>query len=163
MTEVDDFQAMLLRMTTPEQQPAIHFWNTHPEPDTADGIVERLIDQAAALGHGLEGVIASRLEADSPVLLEGDFILPSLAARQAFAGQVNGGRVRGVLLLEPDEQQLVANYLHREPAAGPQVKRADVSRRHGLWLKEDAERHGVPVIAARPWDSLVDRVLAAVH
>ena len=163
VTEVDDFQAMLLRMTTPEQQPAIHFWNTHPEPDSADEIVERLVDQSVALCHGLEGVIANHLEADSPVILEGDFILPELAARQTFLGQPNRGRVRGLLLHEPDEQQLLANYLRREPAAGPQPKRAAVSGRHGLWLKAEAERHGLPVIPARPWNTLAGRALAALR
>ena len=33
ITEVDDFQVLLERMTTPEQQPALHFWRTHPAPD----------------------------------------------------------------------------------------------------------------------------------
>ncbi len=31
ITEVDDFQQMLKVMTTPEQQPLIHYWDTHPE------------------------------------------------------------------------------------------------------------------------------------
>ncbi len=34
LTEVDDFQVLLERMTTPEQQPALHFWRTHPAPET---------------------------------------------------------------------------------------------------------------------------------
>jgi hypothetical protein len=32
ITEVDDFQVVLERMTTPEQLPALHFWRTHPDP-----------------------------------------------------------------------------------------------------------------------------------
>ena len=32
ITEVDDFQQLLLRMTTAEQQPILHYWWTHPNP-----------------------------------------------------------------------------------------------------------------------------------
>jgi 2-phosphoglycerate kinase len=42
LTEVDDFQVLLETMTTPEQQPALHFWRTHPAPDalSAQAIME---------------------------------------------------------------------------------------------------------------------------
>jgi len=164
ITEVDDFQALLERMTTPEQQPAIHFWRTHPAPDQlpAAEILDRMVAQSEAMAAGLEGVIANHLEASTPVVLEGDFIHPALAAQASFSGQANGGRVRAVFLHEPDEQRLLANYLAREPEAGPQAKRAHVSWRHGLWLKAEAERHGLPVVPARPWDTVLERLIAAV-
>jgi 2-phosphoglycerate kinase len=164
LTEIDDFQALLERMTTPEQQPAIHFWRTHPAPEqlAADEILRRLREQGEAMSAGIEGVIANHLEAATPVVLEGDFLLPALAAQASFSGQANGGRVRGVFLHEPDEQQFVANYLSREPGRGPQVKRAQVSWRHGLWLRREAERLGVPVVLARPWDTVFKRLIAAV-
>lgn len=40
ITEIDDFQVLLEAMTTPEQQPALHFWRIHPAPEqlTADEI-----------------------------------------------------------------------------------------------------------------------------
>ena len=164
LAEVDDFQALLERMTTPEQQPAIHFWRTHPAPDqlSASEIIQHLFDQSDALAIGLEAVIANHLEAATPVVLEGDFILPALAARASFLSQPNSGRVRGIFLHEPDEQQFLANYLSREPASGPQIKRAHVSWRHGLRLRQDAERHGLPVVLARPWDTVLERLIAAL-
>ncbi len=164
ITEVDDFQALLERMTTPEQQPAIHFWRTHPMPDqlrTAE-IIQHLLEQSETMSIGLEAVIANHLKASTPVVLEGDFILPALAAHESFLGQMNLGRVRGAILYEPDEQQFVANYLSREPESGPQVKRAHVSWRHGLWLKQEAERYGLPVVLARPWHTVLERLIAAV-
>ena len=164
ITEVDDFQVLLERMTTAEQQPAIHFWRTHPAPEqlSAAEIMQHLIEQSDAMRPGLEAVVANHLEASTPVVLEGDFILPALAAQARFSGQANGGRVRGAFLHEPDEQQLVANYLAREPERGPQVKRAHVSWLHGLWLRQEAERHGLPVVLARPWDTVFERLIAAV-
>jgi hypothetical protein len=32
ITEIDDFQVILERLTTPDQQPAMHFWRTNPTP-----------------------------------------------------------------------------------------------------------------------------------
>jgi 2-phosphoglycerate kinase len=164
ITEVDDFQALLERMTTVEQQPAIHFWRMHPALDqlSAAEIIQRLIEQSEVMRLGLEAVIANHLEASTPVVLEGDFILPALAAQASFSGQENGGRVRGAFLHEPDEQQFMANYLSREPATGPQVKRAHVSWLHGLWLRQEAERYGLPVVLARPWDTVLERLIAAL-
>jgi len=164
VTEVDDFQALLERMTTAEQQPAIHFWRTHPAPEqlSAAEIIQHLLEQSDALRPGLEGVIANHLEASTAVVLEGDFLLPALAAQASFSGQANGGRVRGAFLHEPDERQFAANYLSREPASGPQLKRAHVSWLHGLRLRQEAERYGVPVVPARPWDTVLERLIAAL-
>ena len=164
ITEVDDFQVLLERMTTVEQQPAIHFWRTHPAPEqlSAAEIMQQLLELADAITPGLEAVIANHIETSTPVVLEGDFILPALAAQARFSGQANSGRVRGAFLHEPDEQQLVANYLAREPESGPQVKRAHVSWLHGLWLRQEAERYGLPVVLARPWDTVFERLIAAV-
>ena len=163
ITEVDDFQVLLERMTTPEQQPAIHFWRTHPEADQlpADAIMEHALELGRAMTPGLEAVIANHLETSTPMLLEGDFILPALAAQASFAGEANGGRVRAVFLHEPDEQ-LAANYLSREPRSGPQLTRARVSWQIGRWLAQEAQRHGLPVVRARPWDTALERVVAAV-
>jgi 2-phosphoglycerate kinase len=163
LTEVDDFQAVLEAMTTPEQAPAIHFFRIHPAPGRlpAATILERLLALGEAMGPALEAVIANHLETGAPVVLEGDFILPALAARARFLGEANGGRVRAAFLHEPDEERLLANYLAREPRRGRQVKRARVSWRHGQWLKAEAERHGLPVVTARPWETVLERLVAA--
>jgi 2-phosphoglycerate kinase len=164
ITEVDDFQVMLERMTTPEQQPALHFWNTHPEAPSlpAEQIMEQGLEIGRVMLPALEAVIANHLESNAPVVLEGDFILPELAARTQFMDEPNGGRVRAVFLYEPDEAQLVQNYAAREPEAGVQEKRARVSWLHGQWLMAETERLGVPLLPARPWDTVFARVLEAI-
>lgn len=166
ITEVDDVQAVLERMTSAQAQPAIHFWRTHPAPDelSAEDIIQHLIEQSDALSPGLEAVIGNHLEGGStPLILEGDFIRPALAAQASFSGHPNGGRVRAAFLHEPDEQQFLANYLAREPATGPQVKRAHVSWLHSLRLKHEAERCGAPVVLPRPWATLLERLIAALN
>ena len=164
ITEIDDFQVLLERMTTPEQQPALHFWRTHPAPHllSATEIMEQGLEVGQAMAPGLEAVIANHLEERTPVVLEGDFLHPALAAQASFAGQPNDGRVRAIFLYEADEQQLLANFLQREPASGPQTTRARVSWLYGQWLKHEAERYGLPVVPARPWDTVFERIIAAV-
>jgi 2-phosphoglycerate kinase len=164
ITEIDDFQVLLERMTTPQQQPVLHFWRTHPAPDqlSATEIMEQGLEVGQVMAPGLEAVIANHLEAQTPVVLEGDFIHPALAAQMIFAGLLNDGRVRAIFLYEADERQLLTNFSQREPESGPQTKRARVSWLYGQWLKQEAERYGLPVLPARPWDTVFDRIIAAV-
>jgi 2-phosphoglycerate kinase len=164
ITEVDDFQVLLECMTTPEQQPVLHFWRTHPTPDqlSATEIMEQGLLVRQVMAQGLEAVIANHLEAHTPIVLEGDFIAPALAAQPSFAGLPNNGQVRAIFLSEADEQQLLTNFLQREPESGPQTTRAHVSWLYGQWLKQEAERYGLPIIPARPWDTVFERIIAAL-
>jgi 2-phosphoglycerate kinase len=155
---------LLEKITTPEQQPIIHFWRTHPAPDQLSAM--EIMEQGLAVGQvmavGLEAVIANHLETQTPVVLEGDFIHPSLAAQKSFAGLANDGRVRAIFLYEADERQLLTNFVQREPDSGVQSIRARVSWLYGEWLKEQAERYGLPVLPARPWDTLFARIITAL-
>ena len=164
LTEVDDFQVLLEFMTTPEQQPALHFWRTHPDPGrlTATEIMEQGLTVGQVMAVGLEAVIANHLESHAPVVLEGDFIHPALAVRKYFAGEPNDGRVRALFLHEEDEQQLLANFSQREPDQGLQTKRARVSWLYAQWLKHEAAQYGLPALPARPWDTVFERAIAAV-
>lgn len=164
ITEVDDFQILLERLTTPAQLPVLHFWRTHPAfaQLSPAAILENGLAIGRVLAPGLEAVIANHLETQTPIVLEGDFIHPALAAQASFAGQANDGRVRAIFLYEPDEQQLVANFAARAPEGGEQTKRARVSWLYGQWLKDEAERYGLPILPARPWDSVFARIIAAL-
>jgi 2-phosphoglycerate kinase len=162
ITEVDDFQAILQRMTTPEQLPRLHFWNTYPEQaQRLDE--EQMLVHLQAVGHelapALEVVIAHHLTDGLSLVLEGDFILPELAARPEFAGVRGRGHVRAVFLYEDDEQQILRNYQARE--GGMQTRRARASWNYSEWLRAEAAHHGLPTVAARPWESVLERVIEA--
>jgi 2-phosphoglycerate kinase len=163
LTEVDDFQVVLEGMTTPAQQPVLHRWRTHPQELGRLNEEERLaytLRYSAVMAEALELVIASHLEARRSLVLEGDFILPSLAVRTSYGHVAAGGQVRAVFLYEGDEAQLRRNYLLRE--GREQVGRARASWRHSKWLRQEAERLRLPAVAARPWDTVLGRVIAAV-
>jgi 2-phosphoglycerate kinase len=165
LTEVDDFQVMLECMTTPEQQPALHYWRTHPE--AADLPAEQIMKLQIAIGEamlpGLAAVIANHLESAAPVVLEGDFILPALLAHPSLTDLAPAGAVRAIFVSEPDEAQLVENYLQREPQHGPQHGRARVSWLYSRWLEQEAPRYGAAVVPARPWGTVLERIIAALR
>ncbi len=165
ITEVDDFQVILERMTTPAEQPALHYWQTHPEAGDmpAEEILKLSIAVGQAMAPAMEAVIANHLESQAPVVLEGDFILPALVTLPALAASALKSQIRAVFLYEESEEQLRRNFLQREPEEGIQEKRARVSWLYGQWLKEEAERAGAIALPARPWDDLFERILVAIE
>jgi 2-phosphoglycerate kinase len=164
ITEIDDFQVVLERMTTPEQYPVIHLFPTDPEAflglDEA-GKLDVAIRYATVMAEPLEAVITNHLDGGSPVVLEGDFLLPALAVRAAYGGVPAAGRVRAVFLYEDDEAQIARNYLARE--GEPQPGRARASWRHSEWLRQECARLGIPAVAARPWDTMLERTLSLLE
>jgi len=155
LVRVDDFQVLLEALTTPESHPTLHYWSTHPNwrDDGVTSSVERLVDVGRMLTPGLAAVINDHLEENIPMILEGDFILPELAA--SFTN--NNPRVKAIFMHEPSREQILQNYLTRE--ASLQAFRADVSHAYGNWLLEECSKLDIPIVESRPWDTLIERVI----
>ena len=163
ITEIDDFQVVLEHMTDPETYPELHLWRRDPQAFLSMTPDEQLafgIRYGTVMSEALEQVIGNHLEGGPPIVLEGDFLLPEVAARGSYAGQPAGGRVRAIFIVEGDEAQIARNYLARE--GEEQAGRARISWRYSEWLRQDAERLGVPVLEARPWDTVFERCLEAI-
>jgi 2-phosphoglycerate kinase len=162
--EIDDMVCALQAVTTPEQQPELFYWQTHPEAlaAPADEIMRQGIALTAALEPAVAAVVGNHLETDMPVVIEGDFLRPSFTIQSRYADQPAGTRVRGIFVLEDDPAQIVANYAAREPDVGEQRARAEVSVAWSRWLAAEAQRHAVPAIASRPWTNLIARANAAL-
>ncbi len=163
LTEIDDFQVILEHMTTPEQQPVIHLFNTDPDAFFRmddNGKLAHAISYATVMAEPLEYVIANHLEERSAVVLEGDFLLPALAARTSFNGVPAEGRVRALIVHEPDEAQIARNYEARE---GDQGDRARWSWNHSEWLRREATGLGIPALPARPWETTLARAIALLE
>ena len=155
ITEVDDFQVILERMTTPAEQPVLHYWRTNPEAANlpAEEIVKCTIAVGQVMTPALEAVIANHIDSQAPIVLEGDFILPMLATL------FPASQVRALFLYEESEEQLRQNFVQREPEHGLQEKRARVSWLYGQWLKQEAGRAGALALPVRPWNDLFERIL----
>ena len=120
-------------------------------------MLDRQIDVCQAMMPAIAPVIANHVETAMPFVPEGDFLTPEAAhsAMQADA------RTRAVFLVEPGADQILANFLRREPGKGMQGKRAEVSALFGEWLQTECRRLGVPVVVPRPWETVAEIVLAA--
>ena len=120
--ETDDLVTAIKAATTPRQLPLLHYWDNHPTAHgwSAPQICELTESVLDTLQPVFDAVIADHLDTGTRVVMEGDHLLPSLVAGR--------GGVRGVILHEPDVEQLVRNYAAREPHAGRQQTRAEVVR-----------------------------------
>ncbi len=158
IVEADDIYHAIQAVTTPEQQPWIHFWETHPEAnDLPDAEIIRLhIEVCRAMSAPLAAVIDNHIRTKRPILLEGDYILPELVAKYP-------DDICAIYVMEEERDQLVANFLEREPHAGEQIRRADSSVDFGGWLARECEAHGLDVLPARPWPTVVERALAILR
>jgi 2-phosphoglycerate kinase len=156
--EADDIVTALKALTTPDQMPILHLWDN--QPDAREWAPARVADLtikvAEELRRGFEAVIADHVESATPVVMEGDYLLPDL-------GIGFGAAVRAVVISEPDENRIVMNYMSREAGAGEQWLRARVSTLLDAELSTRAARVDVPVVAARPWIDSLDRVDAALY
>ncbi len=155
LIEVDDFQEFLFSMTKPEEQPEIHYWDTHPDwkNEGVEATKQQLINVGKALKVGLEAVVKNHIGTNMPVIIEGDFILPELCA------SFGGPEVRSIFIHEPSRDQILNNYQAREPESGPQNYRADVTHCYGEWLKSECTKYGIPVIESRPWLTVIERII----
>jgi 2-phosphoglycerate kinase len=164
ITEADDLHLVLETMTTPAQQPILHYWTTKPESVemSAQEILDLHIAVCRVLAPALLAVISNHVEEGTAIILEGDYILPELLVqwREQVPTQVD--RVRALFLHEPDERQIIRNFLQREPDEGEQQGRAHVSRLFDNWLHQECIRAKIPVVSPRPWATLIDRLLAMI-
>lgn len=176
--QIDDIRLALQRVTTPEEQPALHYFLCERDvwQHETEVAVQGYIGVAEALAPAIEIILAHHLSAPRPdrLVIEGDSILPRLATLASIPGGAHdgssvttAGRVRGVVLYEADPVAILANLRARgrgiaayTPAE--QEAQARASWRYGLWLRDEAIRLRVPTVPARPYASLVPRVLAAV-
>lgn len=159
LTEVDDLFIAIEAITTPQQQPAIHHWNQNPLASTTlepEQVLEIHLKISRALSPAIAALIANHTQTRLPIILEGDYLLPELIA-------ANSDKVLGLVVLEDDPEQISRNYLRREPNLGAQSHRSNTSWLFGQWLRKECERYAIPVIAARPWDTVLARALQALN
>lgn len=137
-------------------------WHLPPER-LRDG----LIGTGVAMSPAVEIAVASQIDHAGPAIFEGDNIIPALATYPLLRERVAVGQVALVFLVEPDEEMLLGNMLARgRGTAGRSDAEHHAEARakwlFGQWLIAEADRHGLPVVAPRPWKTLADRIVSAV-
>ena len=160
------------RVTLPENSEALYLldrspssWPLHPEV-----LRDALIGVGQALSAPLEAVIENhvdQVEAD-PIVIEGEPVLPSLYARPSVRERAAGGAVRAVFLVEPVESAILENIRVRARPMGdqtPDQQRSEARAKWllGKWLAREATDYDLPVIEPRPWETLDQRIAAAME
>jgi 2-phosphoglycerate kinase len=165
VTQLDDIQAALTAVTTPQEKPLLHFWRTNWDEFSAftddQHLAHFLEISRTVFGPIIEAIVADRLGGGDPAIVEGDFVLPDLAVRAAFAGEPARDRVRGLFVGEEDEECLAQNFSDRQ--GGDNALRARTSRVKAHWLRRRCEALSVPWISSRPWESTADRAIEALR
>lgn len=150
--EVDDIHLSVKTVTTKEQFPVIHYWETGEDEKYAgvDGTVSWLIDVSKEMSPVLKAIVDRHIEDNLPVIIEGDFIHPELAL--AF----DHTQVKSIFVHESEQQQIVQNYAVRE-GGELQSGRAEVSIAYSVWIADTCKRLGLDVIESRPWITVLRR------
>ena len=164
VAQIDDVHTAVRAMTTPEQLPDLHYWHTSPE--AASMSPEQMVDLHIAVSRllmpAVRAVVAQHIEDDSPVVLEGDYLVPEIMDPHPEWGSVALDRVRAVFLHEPDTEQVARNLLSREPDEGDQTGRARVTQVFGRWLRDECIGRSALSVDVRPFSSLPERILTAI-
>jgi 2-phosphoglycerate kinase len=165
LTEVDDIQLALEAATTERELPLLHFWRTHVEEFGAwsdDRRVTYFVRVCREVfSPVMRAIITDHLSTGVRVVYEGDFLLPEMAALAMYGDQPNAGRVRALVVSEPDEDQIAENYRIRE--GGAAAERSRTSSLFDAFLRVECVHYGVPLVNARPWPSGVERAVAALR
>jgi 2-phosphoglycerate kinase len=172
----DDIRMAIQQVTTPAEQPGIHYFTAHPTiwQKPSEDLCNGFITVGKAMTRPLAVNIAHHVfvEGSGPLIIEGDAILPSLAAQRDFSNlhftpAPVGSEVRSVFLVEPDEEVVMRNMLARGRGFGSVSRKeqeaiARASWLYGHWLRRQADYYDLPIVESRPWETLVERVLQAV-
>lgn len=181
LLHMDDLRLAAEHLTTPAQLPDLHCINVEPAVWRSgaafrNGLVATYEAMEPALAVVIANHIAQRREFD-PCIIEGDGVLPRLgdpeyAAQSPHVAPIPAHAlaqsVRAIVLHEPDEEGILAAMHARGrgfPSRPPheQQVQARGAWLYGAWLRAEAERYGLPVLPARPRDTLLARALHALE
>ena len=166
--QVDDLRLSLIwsRVTLPEHNEALYFFQNHEAwQGTSQQFRDGLIAMGNVMSPSIDVVVESHVDTNVPIIIEGDAVLPSLIIRPSI--QSYRKDMRMVIIIEPDENALLENMLARGRGADAftsQEQRIEAHAKwlYGQWLVEEAQHYHVPVVASRPWETLVARIEDAI-
>lgn len=166
--QVDDLRLALQRVITPALLPDVHFFRATPLiwERSPEELRSRLAAVGAAMSPAIAAVVDHHLATPYPVILEGDSILPELAAQLASAPE-NEERVRSLFLIEPTEAGILKNMAERgrsfdEQPVADRLAQVRMNWLYNRWLADEAGQRGLPTICNRPRETLLSRALSVL-
>ncbi len=173
----DDIRLAIQQITTRDSLPNLHIFDNDQAAAalSAEQLFQSLITIGQAMSPALKIIAAHHVVVAGigRILIEGDNVLPAMAAQhqfselQHFQGLTTNDEIHSVFLYEPEEASLLENMQKRgrgfsNLSLAEQYRLAHASWLFGQWIYQEAQIYNLPVFAVRPWDSLLDRVLAAI-
>jgi 2-phosphoglycerate kinase len=157
----DTIWATLRAATDRTTHPALHHFPGVETGVGAERMVQLHIESSQAISAALVGFVESQLREQERMVLEGAWLTPQFVSEMLAAHK---GAVRSSFIYEADPEALLYEMISRssEPDRTPRrLALADMSWLYGSWLREECERFRLPVVAARPRETLADRILDA--
>ena len=160
--QVDSIWLALCEATTKETHPLLHLFRDLDGPWfelDMDEMLAKFLELCCAVSRVLGPLLEHELNSNSVAILEGTWITPEFAARAC-----ENSRVRTVFLDESDPDRLQSAMIARAQGATWNERRqmlAELSWRHGEWLRSECKRLGLPLVSAWPHESLSQRTLRA--
>ena len=157
----DSVWKVLMAATTPETHPGFHYFEPAPEvmAKGAEHLMQLHVAAAQAMTPAIDAFLDWELHERNRFVFQGAWITPELAARRCASGNTVA-----VFIDEPDEQEILNSMLQRSGRTEPLPRQLSISAMaclYGNWLRQEAQRHGVALVNARPRETLVDRIIEA--
>lgn len=167
--QVDDLRLALQfgGLVPRERHPELFFFLDRGErPVTPEAYRDGLIAVGRVIAGALDIVVESHIATGVPIIIEGDGILPDIAAR--IVGTFGECQVRAVFIVEHDADVLRANMLSRGRGIDPNAAHQRQADMRGValfsdWIEREARRHNLPMLAPTPWQSLARRILSVTE
>jgi 2-phosphoglycerate kinase len=169
--QVDDLRLTLQysRARLPERTDQLYFFDESPDvwTRTPADLRQAFIDVAEIMVPAVRTVIHSHVLTGSPMVIEGDGILPALVFDPLLRPLVADGTIRFCCVGTPSEDELLSNLVSRGRGVDPSMphkhrRQAAANKAFGAWLEEESARLGIPVVHPYPFETLPTRILDAV-
>ena len=131
------------------------------EDEADDDVLAAHVAASGEVCRALPTVLELELEAHERLVVDGAWLLPSFVTEL----ELPDTEVRSVYVVQRTEADVEAALIPRRGVVPLEDRHRLMNRRifqYGVWLADQAHAHGLPVVEALPFESLLDRALAAL-
>ena len=131
------------------------------EDEADDDVLAAHVAASGEVCRALPTVLGLELQAHERLVVDGAWVLPSFVTKL----ELPDTGVRAVYVVQRTEADVEAALIPRRAGLPLEDRHRLMNRRifqYGAWLAGEARAHGLPVVEALPFESLLDRARAAL-
>jgi 2-phosphoglycerate kinase len=173
--QTDDYRMALQNITSADTHPELHYFISTPGvakegiwESSPQMLQESLIKVNKIVSRALKAVIEHHISTGNSIVLEGDGILPELAAKYIYSESNSASQVRAFFLFETDKVFFFHNTIDSRDETHD-IKSKDqltIKNMHWLynqWIIRETSKYNISLIQSRPWNTLSDRVISLLQ